>query len=57
MSDKSHKADLVLQNANVWTVDSRLPRAEARTLGEVISSVSYLGKPSPQTRTDVVAFN
>jgi hypothetical protein len=29
MSDTFHKADVVLQNANVWTVDPTLPSAEA----------------------------
>lgn len=48
MSDTFHKADLVLQNANVWTVDPRLPRAEAVAInGDKIVAVGKNSEMAP----------
>jgi hypothetical protein len=48
MSDTFHKADIVLQNANVWTVDPRLPRAEAVAInGDKIVAVGKNSEMAP----------
>lgn len=58
MSETFHKADLVLQNANVWTVDSRLPRAEAVAInGNKIVAVGKNAEMAPLMRSGTKTYD